>query len=313
MTQIDATTEPDPFRRVIAGLDANFGVAPGRRAAHAKGLVVYGSFTATPEASTISRAGHLAGTPVEVVARFSSFPGGASHPDASPESNPRGLAVQFRLADGTTTDIVAHSINGFPGRTVEDFAEFLFAIAPGGPGPESYLADHPAAAAFVGAIQAHGAPVSYATLRYYAVSAFVFQNANGDHVSGRYTFVPTEGVRTLDEAHAAAAEPDYLAAELARRLDIDVVVFSLLLSIAQPGDDTADANARWPADRRRVNLGQLRLHRLADESESVQQGLFFDPVRLVDGISLSDDPLLVGRTRTYPLSLARRHQTRRDS
>ena len=38
-----------------------------------------------------------------------------------------------------------------------------------------------------------------------------------------------------------------------------------------------------------------------------EQGLFFDPVRLVDGITLSDDPLLVGRTRTYPLSLARRH------
>ena len=310
MTQTDATSEPDPFGRVIAGLDANFGVAPGRRAAHAKGLVVYGSFTPTPEASTISRAGHLAGAPVDVVARFSSFPGGVSHPDAAPESNPRGLAVQFRLADGTTTDIVAHSINGFPGRTVEDFADFLFAIAPGGPGPESYLADHPAAAAFVDAIQAHGAPVSYATLRYYAVSAFVFHDANGESRPGRYTFVPTEGVRTLDEAQAAAAGPDYLEAELARRLDIDVVVFSLVLSLAERGDPTDDANAQWPAARRRVNLGLVRLQRLADDSDRVQQGLFFDPVRLVDGISLSDDPLLVSRTRTYPLSLARRHRTR---
>ena len=125
--------------------------------------------------------------------------------------------------------------------------------------------------------------------------------------------MPTEGVRVLDEAQAAAAKPDYLGAELARRLDIDVVVFSLVLSIAEPGDRTDDANAQWPADRRRVNLGLLRLHRLADDSELVQQGLFFDPVRLVDGISLSDDPLLIGRTRTYPLSLARRHRTRRDS
>jgi catalase len=308
MTQTEVRTETDPYGRVLDGLDANFGVEPRRRAAHAKGVVAYGSFTATPEASTISRAGHLAGPPVEVVARFSNFPGGASHPDAAPESNPRGLAVQFRLADGTTTDLLAHSINGFPGRTVEEFGDFLFAIAPDGPGPEAYLADHPAAAAFVGAIQTHGSPASYATLRYFAVNAFLFQNASGATRAGRYTFEPEGGMHLLANDGIASAGPDYLADELARRLDADAVVFSLILTIAEPGDPTDDANAQWPADRRRIELGRLRLQRIADDSDKVQEGLFFDPVRLVDGISLSDDPLLVGRTRTYPLSLARRHQ-----
>jgi catalase len=308
MTQTEVRTETDPYGRVLDGLDANFGVEPRRRAAHAKGVVAYGSFTATPAASTISRAGHLAGPPVEVVARFSNFPGGASHPDAAPESNPRGLAVQFRLADGTTTDLLAHSINGFPGRTVEDFGDFLFAIAPDGPGPEAYLADHPAAAAFVGAIQTHGAPASYATLRYYPVNAFLFHDVSGATKAGRYTFEPTEGVRLLTDDEIASVGQDYLADELARRLDADAVVFSLMLTIAEPGDPTDDANAQWPADRRQIELGRLRLQRLADDSETAQEGLFFDPVRLVDGISLSDDPLLVGRTRTYPLSLARRHQ-----
>ena len=155
MTQLDTpdpTIRPadiDPFQRVVDALDANFGTAPTRRAAHAKGVVVTGTFTPTPDARAISVAGHFAGERVPVIGRFSNFPGGSPHPDAAPESNPRGLAVQFRLFDGSTTDLLAHSINGFPGRTVDDFSDFLEAIAPGGPGPEGYLAEHAAAAKFV--------------------------------------------------------------------------------------------------------------------------------------------------------------------
>ena len=112
------------------------GATPTRRAAHAKGVVLTGTFSASPEAASVTRAPHLNAGRVPVVARFSaSFPGGLSHPDAAPESNPRGLAVQFRLGDGSTTDLLAHSINGFPGTVVEDFVDFLAAIAPGGPRP----------------------------------------------------------------------------------------------------------------------------------------------------------------------------------
>ena len=56
-----------------------------------------------------------------------------------------------------------------------------------------------------------------------------------------------------------------------------------------------------------MELGVLHLTSISEDSETTEEGLFFDPVRLVDGIALSDDPLLVGRTRTYPISLARRH------
>ncbi len=306
MTQSDSALHTDVFERTINALDANFGAAPRRRAAHAKGVVARGSFTATPEAKSVSRAGHLAGEPVEVVVRFSNFPGGASHPDAAPESNPRGLAVQFRLPDGSTTDLLAHSINGFPGRTVDEFADFLEAISPNGPGPEAYLAEHDAARSFVHGIQTHGMPVSYSTLNYFAVDAFIFHDALGTARAGRYTWVPEAGVQKLDEVETAKVGPNYLADELALRLATEPVVFTLQLAIAEPGDITNDANAQWPADRRQVQLGTLRLDRLVVKSEVAEEGLFFDPVRLVDGISLSDDPLLIGRTRTYPLSLGRR-------
>jgi catalase len=297
----------DPFHRNIDALDANFGTAPHRRAAHAKGVVAYGTFAPTPEASTISRAGHFA-TTVDVVARFSNFPGGRSHADAAPECNPRGLAVQFRLRDGSTTDLLAHSINGFPGRTVDDFSDFLEAIAPNGNGPEAYLADHPAAASFVHGVQTHGTPASYAGLSYFPVHAFMFHNSNGQTCAGRYAWIPTATPRYLTDSEISEATPDYLAGELADRLVDGTVEFSLTLQIANPGDPTNDANAMWPADRPMITLGTLHLDRGSDNSAIAEQGLFFDPVRLVDGITLSDDPLLIGRTRTYPLSLGRRHQ-----
>ncbi len=104
-----------------------------------------------------------------------------------------------------------------------------------------------------------------------------------------------------------ASGPNYLAAEMAERLTTDSVAFLLNLIVAEPGDVTDDANAHWPSDRPKVPLGTLRLTTLAEDSDLIQQGLFFDPVRLVDGITTSDDPLLLGRTRMYPLSLQRRH------
>jgi catalase len=304
---IDTARETDSSERVIANLDANFGASPHRRAAHAKGVVATGHFVPTPEASTISRAGHFAGRQVRVVARFSSFPGGAPHPDAAPECNPRGLAVQFRLQDGSTTDLLAHSIDGFPGRTVEDFADFLAAIAPGGPGPEGYLAEHPAAAAFVGAVQSHGTPASFATISYWPVNAFRFHAADGTVTNGRYRWSPVAGHHSLSPEQAQAASPNYLSEGLAERVQTAPVSFVLVLQIAEDGDVTDDANAHWPAERRQVELGTLHLTAVEEDSERAEQGLFFDPVRLVDGISLSDDPLLLARTRTYPLSLARRH------
>ncbi len=215
--------------------------------------------------------------------------------------------MQFRLPDGATTDLLAHSIDGFPGTTAADFADFLQAIGPTGPGPQEYLARHPAAAAFVAALQAHGAPRSYSTLRYYAVNAFMFHNAAGVTRAGRYVWEPAAGVQMLEPDEVTAKGPNYLAEEMADRLTLDSAAFVLNLILAEPGDATDDANEHWPADRAVVPLGTLRLSALAEDSDVTQQGLFFDPVRLVDGITTSDDPLLLGRTRMYPLSLHRRH------
>jgi hypothetical protein len=47
--------------------------------------------------------------------------------------SPRAMAVRFHLADHVHTDIIAHSQNGFPVRTGEEFLDFFRAIAASGP------------------------------------------------------------------------------------------------------------------------------------------------------------------------------------
>ena len=62
-----------------------FGVHPGFRANHAKGVVVEGSFTATAEAAALSKAAIFTGAKIPVTVRFSEFNRRAEHPRRRPE------------------------------------------------------------------------------------------------------------------------------------------------------------------------------------------------------------------------------------
>ena len=79
-----------PFYRsaelVAAVHRAEGGIFAGFRAAHAFGRIYAGTFTATPEAKTLSRAAHFQGTPVPVTARLS---GSSGDPRRSPQTSSR--------------------------------------------------------------------------------------------------------------------------------------------------------------------------------------------------------------------------------
>src|SRR5262249_54544072 len=115
------------------------GVHPGFRPAHAKGLMCAGTFSPAPQAATLTRAPHATRPTTPVTVRYADATGLPTIPDNDPaHSGPRGLAVRFHLADHVHTDIVAHSTNGFPVRTGEEFLEFLRAVAAAGVGkPEA--------------------------------------------------------------------------------------------------------------------------------------------------------------------------------
>src|SRR2546422_313407 len=73
------------------------GVHPGYRIAHAKGIVVTGTFAPSRGATSLSRAPHLVTASTPVIARYSNGSGVPDVADNSPHAVPRGLALRFQL------------------------------------------------------------------------------------------------------------------------------------------------------------------------------------------------------------------------
>src|SRR3989442_7809356 len=92
------------------------GVHPGYRIAHAKGIVVTGTFAPSRGATSLSRAPHLVAASTPVIARYSNGSGVPDDADNSPNAVPRGLALRFQLPNGAYTDIVANSAAGSEAR-----------------------------------------------------------------------------------------------------------------------------------------------------------------------------------------------------
>src|SRR5687767_13900492 len=115
--------------QAVEAMNALSGRHDGARAAHAKGTLCEGTFTAAPAAAELSPAAHFQGDPVRVSVRQSN---GSGNPGASDSERTegRGLAIKFYLPDGSTTDIVSITIPCFFVRTPEDFVTFVRARKP---------------------------------------------------------------------------------------------------------------------------------------------------------------------------------------
>ena len=299
------------YEQLVDALQALFGVHPGYRAVHAKGIVCEGTFNPAPTAASVSRAPHLQDTPVPVTVRFSDFAGVPTVPDGDPLASPRGMAIKFHLPGGIVTDIVAQSYDGFPVRTAEEFLVFVRALAASGPEVPSptpladFLASHPQAKRFAEAPKP--VPASFATESYYGVNAFRFTNREGVSRAGRYRVRPEAGEEHLDAAEAARRPESFLFEELRERLLRGPARFRLLVQLADEGDPIDDGSLPWPEGRRQVELGTIAVtSRLAD-SVAVERRLLFDPARLVDGIEVSEDPLPLARSAVYAVAYRRRN------
>jgi catalase len=300
-----------PEVQAVDALNALFGQHPGIRANHAKGIVAIGSFSASPEAATLSRAPHLQGATVPVTVRFSNASGAPNIPDNSPNANPRGLAVKFRLPDGGDTDVVINSLAFFPVRTIEEFRDFLIAAKASGPNDpkptpiERFLAEHPKAAQ---ALASTKTPASYATEQYNGVDAFIFVGPKGERTPFRYRVVPVAGVQHLSDDDIARRGPNFLSEDLEQRLKQGPIEFRVMAQIAEPGDPVEDATVPWPADRRLANLGTLRIEAIASDNAAASKSLVFFPGNLPEGVEPSGDPLIASRDAAYAESLTRRNQ-----
>ena len=291
---------------LLSQFHSMFGPHPGYRPAHAKGLILVGTFTAAPGAEALTKAPHITRAVTPVTVRFSNSTGLPAIPDNAPEANPRGLAIRFNLAEHVHTDIVAHSTDGFPTHDGYEFLEFLkaaMASGPDVPSPkpiEKFLGTHPAALAFVKAPKPF--PSSLARDTYYGVTAFEFTNAAGVKKFGRYRILPVLGNDYLSDAQVAALNPNYHFEEVVQRAVVGPIRFKIVVQIAAPEDTVDDATIHWPETRELFELGKIELTHVLPDNPVQQQRIIFDPIPRVDGIEPSADPLLELRAAIYLLS-----------
>jgi catalase len=295
---------------LLQQFDQIFGLHPGFRPAHAKGLMLTGVFIPSTEAQTLTRAPHVSLPSTPVTVRFSNSTGLPQLPDNAPEANPHGMAIRFNLAEHVHTDIVSHSTDGFPTRDGNEFLEFLRALAASGPDVpspkpvEQFLGSHPAALAFVQTPKP--SPSSLARESYYGVTAFAFTNGEGHTRFGRYRILPELGNDRLSEDQAAKLKENYLYDELAERISKGPVRFRIVAQIANAEDTVDDATVHWPESRKLVELGTVELSQVVPDTLAQQKHIIFDPIPRVDGIEPSADPLLELRAAVYLLSGRRR-------
>ena len=295
--------------QLVDALNGVFGSHQGARAVHAKGIILEGRFTPGKAASSVSKAPHFQNKAVPVVVRFSNFAGVPVVPDNDGHASPRGLAVKFKLPNGDSSDIVAHSFNGFPSPTTDDFRDLLAALGSSGPNAakptplDAYLGTHPVAKAFLTSPKPN--PVSFASLPYFGVNTFKFTNAAGKATFGRYQFLPIGGAQYLSDAQAASASPGYLMEEIGPHVKKAPARFRLVLQIAGKDDRLDDPSVAWPDTRKTVELGVLAISRALADDPALDKKLLFIPGALPAGIEPAD-PMITARSTAYPVSFGRR-------
>jgi catalase len=283
----------DVAAQALEAFDKLNGSQPGFRPAHAKGILLAGTFTPSPDAASLTRAPHI-----------------QRDTQRGSNASPRGIAIRFNLAEHVHTDIIAHSVNGFPVRTAEEFVEFLRAIGASGasvtkPTPvESFLSTHPAALKFVQAPKPM--PASFAKESFFAVNAYRFTNAEGVSRYGRYRIQPDGSNEFLDPAAEAKAAPNFLFDEIKERLMKGAVKMRIVVQVAADGDIVDDSTVDWPTDRTDVGFGTIELTSVMPDNDTAQRHIIFDPIPRVDGIEPSADPLLEPRATIYLISGRRR-------
>lgn len=296
-------------KRIIDVLQANGGDHPGFRRNHAKGVCVVGQFESNGALVPYSTAALFAPGNTPVVGRLA-IPGG--NPYAADSSVPiRSFALRFDLADGEQWRTGMNAMPVFPVSNARDFYDLQVATAPdpatGKPDPKkakAFFASHPETAAFLGWVKTAKPSASYATETYRSINAFYLRDAAGKRQAVRWQVVPEHP--ESGDGGPAAGDTDYLAADLAERLDAGPLRWHLQMVFAAEGDPVDDATKVWPEDRTVVDAGTIVIDRMEAQAQGPCRDVNYDPTILPQGMEVSKDPLLVARSAAYADSYRRR-------
>jgi catalase len=166
---------------------------------------------------------------------------------------------------------------------------------------EEFLAAHPAALRFVKAEKPF--PRTFAEEAFYGVNAYKFVDSAGKGTFIRYRVIPVAGIHHLSADEAKGKSPTYLFDDVGEHLEkLGPIEYRLVVQVAEEGDTTDDSTVLWPDERKIVELGTLKLEKVAEDQGPEQKKIIFDPAPRVKGIEESGDPLIEYRAAVYLIS-----------
>ena len=299
--------------QVVTALEGAYGVHPGQRRNHTKGTCALGTFVGMPEAAAYSRSALFSGQLVPVVARFSLAGGNPTAPDA--DRSPRGIALEFRLPNGSLQHMTMINTPMFFAAMPRTFLDKMLALKPdpatGKPDSEAlkaFAASHPDNAGQAKFLADNNPPKSYAQSSYYGIHTFKFINRENKLTLVRWRFVPQDGEQQLTAAELKSEPNNFLEQALIERTRRGPVLWDMLLTIGEPGDPENDPTILWPKDRKELKVGTLTIASAMNQEGAGCENINYDPLVMADGIAATDDPVLLFRSSSYGVSASKRLQ-----
>jgi catalase len=287
------------------------GPSLGHRRNHAKGICFTGAFEANGAGSELSKAQVFARGQYPVLGRFNLATADANAPDATVRV--RGLGMRIATPDGQEWRSATIDPPIFPVSTPQGFHDLLLASASKDANAmKDFIAAHPEFAAF--GDWATNAPWtdSYAEDRFNSLNSFVFVDKAGTERVVRWSLLPAAQPVSISPEDLAKRGPDYLEGEIAQRVAGAPQRWTMVVTIANPGDATADPAKAWPQDRRTVEVGTLVVQKIEAERDGPCRDINFDPAVLPTGIRTSDDPFPAARSAAYMRSYDLRTSEAKD-
>lgn len=297
--------------QVVTSLENTFGPHPGLRKNHAKGSCGIGEFVGTADAAKYSRSPLFSGKSIPVVARFS-IAGG--NPDAADSArNARGMALEFRLADGGRQHITMLNTPIFGATNPNTFNDMIIAAKPdpktGKPDPEklkAFLASHPDAVGQANFLSKRNPPANYFNETFYSIHTFKFVDVKGVQHIVKWRFVPHDGEKLLTDAELKTAPHDFLEHGLIDRVAKKPAQWDMVVYLGQPGDSEDNPTIAWPESRSHFIAGTLSIDKATPQTGGECEKINFDPLVMADGIAPTNDPILLFRSPAYAISFGKR-------
>jgi catalase len=288
-------------KKLVAALAPPGGPALGYRRNHAKGICFTGTFEANGSGSALSKATVFERGQYPVVGRFNL---GTADPKAADAMvRVRGIGIRITPPDGQEWRSAMIDAPIFAVSTPQGFYELLTASGSKDPDAmKNFIGAHPEFTGFLGWVK--GAPwtASYAEERYNSLNSFLFVDSAGTTHAVRWSLVPAAQPVPITPDELAKRGPDFLEEEITQRVAAGPQRWTMVVTVANPGDPTADPTKAWPSDRRTVEVGTLTVQQIEPERDGPCLNINFDPTVLPSGIATSDDPFPAARSAAYSRS-----------